>query len=421
MSTGFGARPDGGAFHSRQEQDIQALKLRLHRYIIDEIDEDGMNLLEGARSAVVQYVSEKVCEYGSRHQLAISRYELDRLAEEVVDELTGFGPLEILLRDPGVSEILVNGPGRVFVEREGRLYQSDLRFIDDHHVLRVIQRILAPLGRRLDESSPMVDARLPDGSRVNAIIPPVALDGPCISIRKFSQELLRSADLLAYQSVDEALLEFLRQAVSRRCNILISGGTGTGKTTLLNVISGFIDERERIVTIEDTAELQLGHDHVVRLETRPPNAEGYGEVTARDLIRNALRMRPDRIILGEIRGVEVLDVLQAMNTGHDGSMSTVHANSAMDSLLRMEMLVGLTSNRLPEQTLRLMICAALDVVVQITRLASGRRCISEVLEVLEVRDGVYVTNTLFSLDRRGSGQFVRQAAPVGQKFRQALL
>ncbi|VTQ76179.1 putative type II secretion system protein [Pseudomonas aeruginosa] len=355
MSTGFGARPDGGAFHSRQEQDIQALKLRLHRYIIDEIDEDGMNLLEGARSAVVQYVSEKVCEYGSRHQLAISRYELDRLAEEVVDELTGFGPLEILLRDPGVSEILVNGPGRVFVEREGRLYQSDLRFIDDHHVLRVIQRILAPLGRRLDESSPMVDARLPDGSRVNAIIPPVALDGPCISIRKFSQELLRSADLLAYQSVDEALLEFLRQAVSRRCNILISGGTGTGKTTLLNVISGFIDERERIVTIEDTAELQLGHDHVVRLETRPPNAEGYGEVTARDLIRNALRMRPDRIILGEIRGVEVLDVLQAMNTGHDGSMSTVHANSAMDSLLRMEMLVGLTGNRLPEQTLRLMI------------------------------------------------------------------
>ncbi len=287
MSTGFGARPDGGAFHYRQEQDIQALKLRLHRYIIDEIDEDGMNLLEGARSAVVQYVSEKVCEYGSRHQLAISRYELDRLAEEVVDELTGFGPLEILLRDPGVSEILVNGPGRVFVEREGRLYQSDLRFIDDHHVLRVIQRILAPLGRRLDESSPMVDARLPDGSRVNAIIPPVALDGPCISIRKFSQELLRSADLLAYQSVDEALLEFLRQAVSRRCNILISGGTGTGKTTLLNVISGFIDERERIVTIEDTAELQLGHDHVVRLETRPPNAEGYGEVTARDLIRSA--------------------------------------------------------------------------------------------------------------------------------------
>ncbi|MBH9303396.1 type 4b pilus Flp biogenesis ATPase TadA [Pseudomonas aeruginosa] len=421
MSTGFGARPDGGAFHYRQEQDIQALKLRLHRYIIDEIDEDGMNLLEGARSAVVQYVSEKVCEYGSRHQLAISRYELDRLAEEVVDELTGFGPRELLLRDPGVSEILVNGPGRVFVEREGRLYQSDLRFIDDHHVLRVIQRILAPLGRRLDESSPMVDARLPDGSRVNAIIPPVALDGPCISIRKFSQELLRSADLLAYQSVDEALLEFLRQAVSRRCNILISGGTGTGKTTLLNVISGFIDERERIVTIEDTAELQLGHDHVVRLETRPPNAEGYGEVTARDLIRNALRMRPDRIILGEIRGVEVLDVLQAMNTGHDGSMSTVHANSAMDSLLRMEMLVGLTGNRLPEQTLRLMICAALDVVVQITRLASGRRCISEVLEVLEVRDGVYVTNTLFSLDRRGSGQFVRQAAPVGQKFRQALL
>ncbi|MDF3932645.1 type 4b pilus Flp biogenesis ATPase TadA [Pseudomonas citronellolis] len=407
-----------GGFANKHEQEMQALKMRLHRYIIDEIDEDGMNLLEGARPAVAQYVSEKVCEYAARRQLAISRYELDRLAEEVVDELTGFGPLEILLRDPGISEILVNGPDRVFVEHQGRLYQSDLRFIDDHHVQRVIQRILAPLGRRLDESSPMVDARLPDGSRVNAIIPPVALDGPCISIRKFSKELLQSADLLAYQSVDEALLGFLRQAVGNRCNILISGGTGTGKTTLLNVLSGFIDERERIVTIEDTAELQLGHDHVVRLETRPPNAEGHGEVTARDLIRNALRMRPDRIILGEIRGVEVLDVLQAMNTGHDGSMSTVHANTALDSLLRMEMLVGLTGHKIPETTLRQMICAALDVVVQITRQANGRRCISEVLEVLEVRDGIYVTNSLFTLDRRGTGQFVRTGAPSGLKFRQ---
>lgn len=411
----------GSGQGGRHDQDLQSLKMRLHRYIIDEIDEDGMNLLEGARPAVAQYVSEKVCEYASRRQLAISRYELDRLAEEVVDELTGFGPLEILLRDPGISEILVNGPDRVFIEHEGRLYQSDLRFIDDHHVQRVIQRILAPLGRRLDESSPMVDARLPDGSRVNAIIPPVALDGPCLSIRKFSKELLKSADLLAYQSVDEAMLAFLRQAVASRCNILISGGTGTGKTTLLNVMSSFIDERERIVTIEDTAELQLGHDHVVRLETRPPNAEGFGEVTARDLIRNALRMRPDRIILGEIRGVEVLDVLQAMNTGHDGSMSTVHANSAMDSLLRLEMLVGLTGQRVPEQTLRQMLCSALDIVVQITRLSNGRRCISEILEVLEVRDGVYVTNSLFSLDRRGTGQFVRTAQPSGLKFRQVLM
>lgn len=411
----------GSGLSGRYDQDLQALKMRLHRYIIDEIDEDGMNLLEGARPAVAQYVSEKVNEYAARRQLAISRYELDRLAEEVVDELTGFGPLEILLRDPNISEILVNGPDRVFVEHGGRLYQSDLRFIDDHHVLRVIQRILAPLGRRLDESSPMVDARLPDGSRVNAIIPPVALDGPCLSIRKFSKELLKSADLLSYQSVDEAMLAFLRQAVESRCNILISGGTGTGKTTLLNVMSSFIDERERIVTIEDTAELQLGHNHVVRLETRPPNAEGFGEVTARELIRNALRMRPDRIILGEIRGVEVLDVLQAMNTGHDGSMSTVHANSAMDSLLRLEMLVGLTGQRVPEQTLRQMLCSALDIIVQITRLASGRRCISEIIEVLEVRDGVYVTNALFSLDRRGSGQFVRTAQPSGLKFRQVLM
>ncbi|KAF1052682.1 MAG: putative conjugal transfer protein [Stenotrophomonas maltophilia] len=406
----------GGGFGPRHDQDMQALKLRLHRYIIDEIDEDGMNLLEGARPAVAQYVSEKVNEYAVRRQLAISRYELDRLAEEVVDELTGFGPLEVLLRDVAISEILVNGPDRIFIEHQGRLHHSDLRFIDDHHVLRVIQRILAPLGRRLDESSPMVDARLPDGSRVNAIIPPVALDGPCISIRKFSKDLLQSADLLAYGSVDEAMLGFLRQAVMGRCNILISGGTGTGKTTLLNVMSGFIEEHERIVTIEDTAELQLGHDHVVRLETRPPNAEGYGEVNARDLIRNALRMRPDRIILGEIRGVEVIDVLQAMNTGHDGSMSTIHANTAMDSLLRMEMLVGLTGHKIPEQTLRQMLCAALDVVVQITRQSNGRRCISEIIEVLEVRDGVYVTNPLFTLDRR-SGQFIRSGAPSGAKFR----
>jgi len=234
----------GGSGHgANHDRDLQALKMRLHRYIIDEIDEDGMNLLEGARPAVAQYVSEKVSEYAARRQLAISRYELDRLAEEVVDELTGFGPLEILLRDPGISEILVNGPDRVFIEHEGRLYQSDLRFIDDHHVQRVIQRILAPLGRRLDESSPMVDARLPDGSRVNAIIPPVALDGPCLSIRKFSKDLLKSADLLGYQSVNEEMLAFLRQAVASRCNILISGGTGTGKTTLLNVMSSFIDER----------------------------------------------------------------------------------------------------------------------------------------------------------------------------------
>jgi pilus assembly protein CpaF len=409
----------GSARYSQGGQfGAQGLKLALHRHIIDAIEEEGINVLEGARPAVAQFVTDQVVDYVNRHHLAVSRYEMERLAEELVDELTGYGPLEVLLRDASVTEILVNGPDRVFIEREGVLHQSDLRFIDNQHVQRVIQRILAPLGRRLDESCPMVDARMPDGSRVNAIIPPIALDGPCLSVRKFRKDLLSSADLLGYQSVDEAVLQFLQQAVAQRCNILVSGGTGTGKTTLLNVMSLVIDQHERIVTIEDTAELQLNHPHVVRLETRPPNAEGHGEVAACDLIRNALRMRPDRIILGEIRGVEVLDVLQAMNTGHDGSMSTVHANSAQESLLRLETLVGLTGRQVAERTLRQMICAALDVVIQLTRLPSGRRCVSEVVEVVAVRDDVYVTNTLFRLDR-STGRFLREAAnPAGEKLRQ---
>ena len=402
---------DGPAGHD-------GLKLVLHRYIIDAIEETGQNLLEDSRHALAQFVTDKVAEYVSRLHLAISRYEMERLAEEIVDELTGFGPLEVLLRDPAVTEILVNGPHRVFVEREGRLSQSDLRFIDDHHVERVMQRILAPLGRRLDESSPMVDARMPDGSRVNAIIPPIALDGPCLSIRKFRKDMLQSSDLVAMQTIDQAIYEFFQEAVGKRCNILISGGTGTGKTTLLNILSQLINPHERLVTIEDVAELQLGHPHVVRLETRPPNAEGHGEVKSSDLIRNALRMRPDRIILGEIRGVEVLDVLTAMNTGHDGSMSTVHANTAQDALLRLETLVGLTGRTVAEKTLRQMICAALDVIIQLTRMPDGRRCVSEVLEVVGVRDDVYVTNTLFRLDKRSGFGFMREALnPAGDKLR----
>ncbi|NMY37310.1 MULTISPECIES: CpaF family protein [unclassified Pseudomonas] len=409
----------GAGLHSKNgHADHDSLKLVLHRYIIDAIEETGKNLLEDSRHALAQFVTDKVAEYVSRLHLAISRYEMERLAEEIVDELTGFGPLEVLLRDPAVTEILVNGPYRVFVERDGILHQSELRFIDDHHVERVMQRILAPLGRRLDESSPMVDARMPDGSRVNAIIPPIALDGPCLSIRKFRKDMLKSTDLMAMQTIDQAIFDFIHEAVSKRCNILISGGTGTGKTTLLNILSQLINPYERLVTIEDVAELQLGHPHVVRLETRAPNAEGHGEVKASDLIRNALRMRPDRIILGEIRGVEVLDVLTAMNTGHDGSMSTVHANTAQDALLRLETLVGLTGRTVAEKTLRQMICAALDVIIQLTRMPDGRRCVSEVLEVVGVRDDVYVTNTLFRLDRRTGFGFMREALnPAGDKLR----
>lgn len=251
----FGAPPRAGAGNS----DHEGLKLVLHRYIIDAIEESGKNLLESSRQNLSQFVTDKVAEYIARMHLAISRYEMERLAEEIVDELTGFGPLEVLLRDPAVTEILVNGPHRVFVEREGVLHQSDLRFIDAHHVERVMQRILAPLGRRLDESSPMVDARLPDGSRVNAIIPPIALDGPCLSIRKFRKDMLKSSDLIAMQTIDLAIFEFIQEAVGKRCNILISGGTGTGKTTLLNILSQLINPHERLVTIEDVAELQLGH------------------------------------------------------------------------------------------------------------------------------------------------------------------
>lgn len=403
---------------ARQAGTLSSLKAQLHRYLIDQLEDHDENLMDGQRARLMQFIADSVLDYVQRRHLAVSRYEVDRLTEELVDELTGFGPLEVMLRDPAVTEILVNGPHRLFVERAGVLHQSDLRFMDDQHLLRVIQRILAPIGRRLDESSPMVDARMPDGSRINAVIPPIALDGPCLSVRKFRQDLLCSADLLAARSISSEILDLLRLAVGRRCNILVSGGTGTGKTTMLNLLSQMVDSRERIVTIEDTAELQLKHDHVVRLETRPPNADGHGEVAARDLVRNALRMRPDRIILGEIRGVEVLDVLTAMNTGHDGSMSTLHANNAQDALLRLETLVGLSGVRMAEQTLRQTICSAIDLVIQLTRQASGRRCVSEVVEVVGLRDSQYVTNTLFRLDGHADA-FVREAAnPAGDKLRQ---
>ncbi|TBV14875.1 ATPase [Stutzerimonas kirkiae] len=414
-----GAVANNGAAANNNE--ALALKSALHRHLIEALEDEHENLLESPRPVLSRFVADRSGDYIRRRQLAISRYEIDQLTEELVDELTGFGPLEVLLRDPAVTEILVNGPLNIFIERGGVLHQSGLRFMDDGHLLRVIQRILAPLGRRLDESSPMVDARLPDGSRVNAVIPPVALDGPCLSVRKFRRDMHKGTDLLASRSLSAEMLAFLEFAVQRRCNLLVSGGTGTGKTTLLNLLSQFIAPRERIVTIEDTAELQLGHAHVVRLETRPPNADGHGEVTARALVRNALRMRPDRIILGEIRGVEVLDVLAAMNTGHDGSMSTLHANNALDALLRLEGLVSMSGIQVPERTLRRTICAAIDMVVQLTRLADGRRCVSEILEVVEVRDSVFVTNTLFRLDRRNPTVFVREAAAVaGEKLKSDL-
>ena len=395
----MGYIPGGRLSPRKVDQDIAQIKFRFHRHLIDQVEDDRFNMLESSRQGILDYVQTKLSSYVNDNALPLSRFEAERLAEELVDELVGFGPLESLLRDVSVTEIMVNGPERIFFERDGVIQRSDLRFVDDQHVARVIQRILAPIGRRLDESSPMVDARMPDGSRVNAIIPPIALDGPSISIRKFRRDLLRANDLVTYRSLSEDMLTFVRKAVGQRANILVSGGTGTGKTTFLNVLSSFIEHHERIVTIEDTAELQLNNDHVVRLETRPPNAEGFGEVSARDLIRNALRMRPDRIIVGEVRSFEVMDMLQAMNTGHEGSMSTLHANTAADALLRLETLVGLSGQKISEATLRAIIVSAIDVVVQLTRLPNGRRCVSEITEVVDLRDDQYVTNTLFKLDR----------------------
>ncbi|REH39031.1 pilus assembly protein CpaF [Paraperlucidibaca baekdonensis] len=391
--------PGGRLSPKKVDEDIANIKFRFHRFLIARVDDDSFNILESTRQAIFDYVQVKLSAYVNENSLPLSRYEADRLAEELVDELVGFGPLESLLRDSSVTEIMVNGAERIFYERDGVIKRSQLSFVDDNHVARVIQRILAPIGRRLDESSPMVDARMPDGSRVNAIIPPIALDGPSISIRKFRHDLLQANDLVTYRSVSDEMLQFIKKAVSYRANILVSGGTGTGKTTFLNVLSGFINHHERIVTIEDTAELQLNNDHVVRLETRPPNAEGFGEVSARDLIRNALRMRPDRIIVGEVRSYEVMDMLQAMNTGHEGSMSTLHANSAADALLRMETLVGLSGQKISEATLRAIIVSAVDIVVQLTRLPNGRRCVAEITEVVDLRDDQYVTNPLFKLDR----------------------
>ncbi len=380
----------------RDNNDDQGLKFRMHQYLIDCIEADEANVVAWTQNKALDYVHNRIVKYAAANDLAVSSYDLERLAEELVDELTGYGPLQSLLADDRITEIMVNGPNNIIIEQNGRLRKSEQRFIDDAHVLRVIHRMLTLVGRRLDESSPMVDTRLPDGSRVNAVIPPLALDGPCISIRKFRADVLDSRDLLANKSLNQPMLDLLKLAVSRHCNILITGGTGSGKTTFLNMLSRLIDDSERIVTIEDTAELQLGHEHVVRLETRPPNAEGAGEVTARDLMRNVLRMRPDRIILGEVRSVEVLDLLQAMNSGHDGSMSTLHANSAEDSLLRLEMLIGLSGHRMSELTTRLMLTSAIDLIVHLVRLRDGRRCVAEIRELLSVRDGAYVTSSLYS-------------------------
>lgn len=408
-------------FSLKNTQTYQDIKYALHRYLIARVEEDSIPVTEWSEDRLTDYVFDHVTEYANQSQMAVSSQDLDELTEEMVNELVGYGPLHSLLADDSISDIMVNGAYHIFYEKNGRVQESSLRFIDDEHVLRVIRRIIAPMGRRLDESSPMVDARLPDGSRINAIIPPLALDGPCLSIRKFRREMLRETDMLVYGSLSQEMLDLLVKAVQVRCNIMVSGGTGTGKTTLLNVLSRFIDASQRLVTIEDAAELQLGHSHVVRLETRPPNVEGIGEVRARDLVRNALRMRPDRIIVGEVRGEEVLDVLQAMNTGHDGSMSTVHANNTRDALVRLEMLASLANFRGGADVIREMISSALDLIVHISRFSDGKRRITSIAEVTGYRDGQFMLNELFNYDTQLERHVSQNVRPANPKFASAPL
>ncbi len=364
---------------------------------------DPALLKSGNEAFLKARIEELVEERFRTEQLAIPPKLRQRLLQEIVDEMVGFGPLEPLLRDETISEIMVNGPKTIYVERKGRIELSDVKFTSDADVRRVIDKIISPLGRRIDEASPMVDARLPDGSRVNAIIPPLALNGSTITIRKFKSDPLKIEDLLRFKSLSQGMALFLAAAVKSRMNILISGGTGSGKTTMLNTLSSFIPDDERIITIEDAAELKLQQTHVVRLETRPRNIEGKGEVTIRDLVKNSLRMRPDRIIVGECRSGEALDMLQAMNTGHDGSMTTLHANTARDCLARLETLVMMAGMDLPQRAIREQIASAIHYIVQVSRLSDGSRRVTSITEIQGMEGQTITTQDLFKFEQRGVG------------------
>ena len=379
--------------------DYQDLKSRIHQSLLDSLDLDRLTYVR--REEAEPEIRSLILALLDRETTPLSQFERDSLTVDVLNELFGLGPLEVLLRDPAISDILVNRHDQVYIERNGVIEPTDVIFKDDRHLLRIIERIVSAVGRRIDESSPMVDARLADGSRVNAVIPPIALDGPVLSIRRFRTERLGANDLVARGALTERMLEFLQAAVSCRMNIIVSGGTGAGKTTLLNVLSGFISDRERIVTIEDAAELMMRQRHVVRLETRPANIEGKGAVKQRDLVVNALRMRPDRIILGEVRGEEAIDMLQAMNTGHDGGLTTIHANSARDALHRLDTMVAMASLNLPERAIRQQIASAINLIVHVTRLSDGSRRITGVTEITGMEGEVLTTQDIFIFERAG--------------------
>ena len=363
-----------------------------------------------------EFIAQNINEIYTRAQLNLPDAVRQQLTRDVLDEVLGYGPIQPLLDDPDVSEVMVNGPRKVYIEKKGRLTKSPYTFENDAHVLRVIEKIILPLGRRVDADSPTVDARLPDGSRVNAVIQPVAIDGPCITIRKFKKEKLGILELVEFGSITQNMAEFLRACVLARLNIVISGGTGSGKTTLLNVLSSYIPEDERILTIEDAAELQLQQEHVVRLETKTASAEGHGIVSIRDLVRNSLRMRPDRIVVGECRGGEALDMLQAMNTGHDGSLTTVHANSPRDAISRLETLVLMAGMDLPLKVVRQQIASAVDVIVQQSRLKDGTRKVTAITEVVGMEGDTVVLTDVFKFEQTGvaeGGKILGQLKPTG--------
>jgi pilus assembly protein CpaF len=385
----------------KEPTQYQAIKADLHRKVLDRLNLEKLDRTPGgaAREEVLGFIRNTIISEG----IPLTFTERERLAREILDEIFGLGPLEILLQDPSISDILVNRWNRVYVERAGKLQRTNLTFKDDQHVMQIIDRIVSRVGRRVDESSPMVDARLPDGSRVNAIIPPLAVDGPCLSIRRFGRDPLTERELLANQTLTAPMQELLAMMVRGRLNVLVSGGTGAGKTTLLNVLSAHIPNTERIVTIEDAAELQLKQEHVVRLETRPPNIEGQGAVRQRQLVINSLRMRPDRIIVGEVRGEEAFDMLQAMNTGHDGSLTTVHANSPRDALARVENMVSMANLNIPERAVRQQVASAINGIVQIARLTDGTRKITSISEITGMEGEMITMQDLFVFDRKGIG------------------
>jgi pilus assembly protein CpaF len=384
---------------SERQMYMQKLKVRIHQQLVERLDVQNLRTLppDTVRSEVRVLIRE-LCQ---SEKGLINSVEQEKLMDEVMDETFGLGPLETLLKDPAITDILVNRFDRIYCERRGRLEMVDVQFRDNGHLRQIIDRIVGLVGRRVDEISPMVDARLQDGSRVNAIIPPLALDGPAMSIRRFGAKPLQLEDLIRHGAFPPAVMDFLAAAVQARCNVLISGGTGSGKTTLLNCLSRYIPTDERVITIEDAAELQMQQPHVVRLETRPPNIESKGEVTQRDLVKNCLRMRPDRIIIGEVRSGEALDMLQAMNTGHDGSMTTIHANNAREALGRLEVMIAMAGYDIPMRALRTQIAAAIQIVVQVRRITGGRRKVTSVSEIVGMEGESVQMHDLFTYEQTG--------------------